>query len=70
MDEALTLYAVTKGREGLTEFWTAPFFAYDESTQDPTSKQCTETVEKAMLNGARTPTFEAFKALSARYGKK
>ncbi len=67
--KALTLYAITRGQEGMTEFWTAPFFAYDETTEDPLSKQYTETVEKAMRAGARTPTFYAFKELCARYEK-
>lgn len=67
--KALTLYAITRGLEGVTEFWTAPFFAYDANTEDPRSKEYTEVVEKGMLSGARTPTFYAFQALAAKYGK-
>jgi hypothetical protein len=66
--QALALYAASRGLVALTEFWTSTFFSYSSQGPDPTTPQFATEVEKAMLRGAHTDTFEAFRALAAKYG--
>lgn len=67
--KALTLYAVTRRLEAITMFWTTCLFSYTDWSPASTTSQFVTASERALDRGARTATFESYKALAAKYGK-
>ena len=67
--KALTLYAVTRKLEAITLFWTSSLFSYNNGAPASTAMEFAVTAEKALQHGGRTTTFEAYRAMAAKYGK-
>jgi hypothetical protein len=67
--DALSLYAGAMGLEAFTPFWTQTFFLYvSDATGGALDAAYNREVETAIRAGARTPTFEAYRALAAERG--